>query len=180
MMSDYLENIPSVIRVAYGRVMVVSTSGEDICLLGKAWNNTQDRFKQIILHIPHQGVMHRRSLFEQHGQFDESFLITGDNELLLRELKTGDAFFINDIILTAMRQGGVSTGIKNSLIIMRETTRAGNMHGQTLSKTFWLMAMAKAYIRLLLMGVLGEQLLMKLLNFYSRFKRSMLFGMRKF
>jgi len=171
-MSEHLERLPSSIRVAYGQVMIVNPEGEKICLLGEPWEKRGDRFMQIILFIPHQGVMHRRNLFEQHGQFDESFQITGDNELLLRELKTADAFFIPGIIITAMRQGGISSELASSLLVMRETRYAAKMHSQRLPRWYWLMAMVKAYIKLLLWSMLGKRLVMKLLNIYSRVKRT--------
>ena len=170
--SEHLERLPSSIRVAYGQVMIVNPEGEKICLLGEPWEKRGDRFMQIILFIPHQGVMHRRNLFEQHGQFDESFQITGDNELLLRELKTADAFFIPGIIITAMRQGGISSELASSLLVMRETRYAAKMHSQRLPRWYWLMAMVKAYIKLLLWSMLGKRLVMKLLNIYSRVKRT--------
>jgi glycosyltransferase involved in cell wall biosynthesis len=177
-MSEHLERLPSSIRVAYGQVMIVNPEGEKICLLGEPWKKKGDRFMQIILFMPHQGVMHRRSLFEQHGQFDESFQITGDNELLLRELKTADPFFIPGIIITAMQQGGISSEPASSLLVMRETMYAATMHNQRLPRWYWLMAMAKAYIKLLLRGVVGDRLVMKLLNIYSRVKRIRPFGKR--
>lgn len=177
-MSDYLMKLPPIICVAYGQVMVVNAGGEKICLLGEPWGKTEDRFRQILLYMPHQGVMHRRILFEQHGQFDEFFRITGDNELLLRELKTADAFFIPDIVIAAMRQGGISSEINNFLVVMRETRRIAKIHNQCLPKSYCFIEMSKGYMKLLLLVILGKQLAMKLLNYYSRAKRIRQFGKR--
>ena len=54
-------------------------------------------------------LWYRRSLFEQHGMFDELFWIAGDYELLLRELKSADAEFIPGLIIVAMQQGSISS-----------------------------------------------------------------------
>ena len=60
-------------------------------------------------------LWYRRSLFEQHGIFDELFRIAGDYELLLRELNSADAEFIPGLITVAVQQGGISIGPQNSL-----------------------------------------------------------------
>lgn len=168
-MSKQLEKLPSNIRVAYGQVMTVNECGESLYLMGEHWQKVKERFNQVMC-IPHIGTMHRRSLFEQHGKYDESFCIAGDYELLLRELKTNDAYFIQDVIVAAMRVGGVSWVVSNFLLVKRETRRAVEMHSQRLSGWFRLMVMAKAYIKLMLWGVLGERLARKALVFYWRVK----------
>jgi glycosyltransferase involved in cell wall biosynthesis len=168
-MSEQLVKLPPNIRVAYGQVMIVNAYGEGLYHMGEHWQKVKKRFKQVMC-IPHIGTMHRCSLFEQHGQFDESFRIAGDYELLLRELKTNDAFFIQDVIVAAMRIGGISWELANSLLVMRENRRAVEMHCKCLPRWFWLMAIAKACIKLMLWGVLGERLARKALDFYRRVK----------
>jgi glycosyltransferase involved in cell wall biosynthesis len=174
-MSEQLGKIPSSIRVAYGQVMIVNKHGESLYLLGENWQKVKKHFNKVMC-IPHVGTMHRRSLFELHGKFDESFRIVGDYELLLRELKTNDAYFIQDVIVAAMRQDGISNEIANTLLIIRETKYAAEMHGQRLSRLYLLMA--KAYIKLLLRGLLGKRLVMKLINIYRRIKMNPPFGIK--
>jgi len=161
-----LEKLPASINVAYGQIMLINTDGENLYSVGEAWEKIKDRFK--VMCICHQGVMHRRGLFEQYGKFDESFHITGDYELLLRELKTSDAVFIPDIIIVAMRQGGISSKPVNTLLAMRELRRAQRMHGQLLPGWIWLMAMVRVYIRLLLWNSIGEQMTRKLIDLGRR------------
>jgi len=166
-MTAQLQAIPPDILVAYGQIMLLNNDGETLYPIGEPWEKIKDRFKQVMC-IPHQGVMHRRSLFGQHGKFDESFRITGDYELLMRELKTGDAVFIPDLITTGMRQGGISSDPANSLVAMREMRRAQQMHGQRLPGWIWIAAMARVYVRLLLWRILGEGLTRKALDMYRR------------
>lgn len=166
-MAAQLVMVPSGIRVAYGRIMLLNNKGENLYPIGEPWKKVKERFKQIMC-IPHPALMHRRSLFEQHGNFDESFSIAGDYELLLRELKTADAFFIPGLILAAMRQGGVSSDPANSLVGIRELRAAQRKNGQRWPGWIWLTAMANAYIRLLLWNLLGEHAARRILGFGRR------------
>jgi glycosyltransferase involved in cell wall biosynthesis len=162
-MTELLAKLPSNIGVAYAPVMLVNAEGEQLYPVGEPWGKLKERFKQLSC-IWHQGVMHRRSLFERHGQFDETFRIAGDYELLLRELKNADAVFIPDVIITAMRQGGISNKPANTLQTMRELRRAQKMHGQSRPGRLWLMATARVYVRLLLWNLIGEQATRRLLD----------------
>ena len=103
--------------------------------------------------ITHTGLMHRRSLFERHGNCDESFRIAGDYELLFRELQTGNAMFIPDLITIGMREGGVSSDPNNTLKAMQEIRLAQKINGQKLPGWFWVLAMLKVYICQLLRTV---------------------------
>jgi len=107
-------------------------------------------------------------LFEQRGQFDESFHIAGDYELLLRELKVADAFFISGLVTVAMRQGGISSTPANSLLQLREVRRAQRMHGQYFPGRFWLMATMSVCIRFLLWRTLGERMARRALDLGRR------------
>lgn len=158
-----LKNIPDSIRISYGQVMVVNAHGEPLCLTGEPWQNVKERFRQVMC-LPHQGVMHRRSLFEQYGKFDESFRIAGDYEFLLRELRYADAFFIQDCIVAAMRVGGIGSTHANSWLMLRETRRASRIHGQRLPGRFFLRSMAIEFVRRVLWKVLGERSAKKFLD----------------
>ena len=166
-MAAQMEKLPPDIRVAYGQIMMVNSDGTSLYTVGEPWEKIKGRFRQVMC-IPHPGAMHRRGLFGQHGQFDESFHIAGDYELLLRELKVADAFFISDLVTVAMRQGGISSTPANSLLQLREVRRAQRMHGQYFPGRFWLMAMMRVYIRLLLWNTLGERMARKALDLGRR------------
>jgi len=164
-MARSLTEVPDDINVVYGQIMLLNNDGMSLYTVGEPWENIKNRF-QAVMCVPHQGVMHRQRLFEKHGQFDESFRIAGDYELLLRELKVRDAQFIPKLIVTGMRQGGVSSDPGNTLKAMREIRRAQKMHGQRLPRTIWVLAMVRVYVRLVLWRVLGESMTRKLLDVY--------------
>jgi glycosyltransferase involved in cell wall biosynthesis len=152
----HMEKLPPDIRVVYGQVMLVNLDGESLFPMGEPWEKVKERFKHT-MSIPHPGLMYRRSFFGLHGLFDESYRIAGDYELLLRELKKADAFFIPDLIITAMRQGGVSTNPENSLRALYENQRIHRMHGRCIPGHVWLMEVMVWCIHLLIWKLFGER-----------------------
>jgi glycosyltransferase involved in cell wall biosynthesis len=166
-MAIQLAMIPSNINVAYGQIMLLNNLGENLYVIGEPWGKVKERFKQI-MSIPHPGLMHRRSLFEQYGNFDESFRIGGDYELLLRELKTADALFIPDIITVGMRQGGLSSSPSNSIETLLEARRAQKMHGLPIPSLIWILAITRVYFRLQLWNMLGEKRGKKLIDWVRK------------
>lgn len=162
-MTTALHALPPSIRVAYGQIMLLNHDGQSLYPVGEPWPKVKERFKQLMC-IPHQGAMHRRSLFDAHGGFDESFRIAGDYELLLRELKSEDAVFVPDLILVGMRHCGVSSDPGNALVSLRELRRAQRMHGESFPGLVWLAAMARVYVRLMLWRILGETATRKILD----------------
>lgn len=165
--SEQLVSLPENIRVAYGQVMLLTNNGARQYPIGEPWGEIKERFKQFMC-IPHPGTMHHRSLFEQRGYFDDSFRIAGDYELLLRELKIADAFFISDLIMVGMRQGGISSSPTNTLKSIWEIWRAQRKNGRNFPGRIWLMALTRAYARLLLVNLFGESAVTGLLDFRRR------------
>ena len=162
-MSIALLKVPDNIKLVYGQVMLVNTKCENLYPVGEPW----EKFKRLFfkgLCLPHQGVMHRYELFDQIGKFDESFRIGADYELLLRELKSADAVFIPDIILTGMRQGGLSSNPLNSIETMHEIRRAQKMHGYFYPSFYWIRALVRVHIKLFLWNSIGEEHTRKLLD----------------
>jgi len=149
---EFLVKLPLDIRVAYGQIMLVNNNSESLYTIGKPWEKVKARFMQL-MSIPHPGAMHRSSMFKELGQYDESFRIAGDYELLLRELKSNNACYIPNLITVAMTQGGISSDPANSLLVMREMRRAQKMHGQQFPGWIWLIVIARVYVRLLLSWV---------------------------
>ena len=162
-MAEKLVAAPRHINVVYGQTMLLTESGSELFRVGQPWEKMKRRFTQVMC-LPHPAVMHRHSLFLQHGTFDESFRIAADYEFLLRELKFGNAVFIPEVTLTAMRQGGISSTPANTILSLEEVRRAQRKHGILMPGRMWTLALARAYIRLFLWNSIGEKLTRKLLD----------------
>lgn len=162
-MAEQLVLVPPDIRVAYGQIMLLNNNDAELYAVGEQWSAVKNRFKQTMC-VPHPAVMHRHSLFVQHGNFDESFRIAGDYELLLRELQTNDAFFIQGIVMTAMRQGGVSSDPTNTLQGLREVRLAQIKNGLHWPGLGWRVAVLRTYTRLFLWRLLGDKQARKMLD----------------
>ncbi|WHZ28764.1 MAG: hypothetical protein OJF51_003562 [Nitrospira sp.] len=168
-MAAHLKTLPLSIRVAYGRIIRINDDGQMTQPAGESWEQVRKSFKQYMC-IPHVGTMHRRTLFELHGTFNESFRIAGDYELLLRELKTGDAAFIPDIITAVQRLGGMSTNVANKFKVYREFLYAQRMHGQRWPGKHLLKMMTRDSLQLLLWKTVGDQSARKLLDLRRRLR----------
>ena len=162
-LSYHLSLVPENIKIAYGQIMIIDAAGSALYSLGESWGSLKKRFQQLMC-LPHPAVMHRRSMFAMHGMFDESFRIAGDYELLLRELKEGEAQFLPDIVVTAMRQGGISSNPANNLIALQEVRCAQRKNGVSTLKAHWLLALGRAYLGLILFKLFGVSFTRRLLN----------------
>jgi hypothetical protein len=127
-------------------------------------------FKKI-MNLPHPGLMHRRSLFEVKGRFDETFKIAGDYEMLLRILIDGNAKFLGNAILVGMTHGGMSSDMPTSLLAYREVRRAQRIHGLRMPSAKWVFAISRVYIRIILWKILGETLTRKILDLGRKIRR---------
>jgi len=124
-------------RVQYGE-------GRAARIIGRPWRWEQFNRYMTVAHV---GSMHRRSLFDRLGPYNDSFRITGDYELLLRagpDLLT--AYIPN--ITVRMGVDGISSGQSNKVFC--EADRAKRMHsglpGWQITAQRWL-AITKHRIR---------------------------------
>ncbi len=115
-------------RLVYGQVAIISTAGKFIRYEGRPWEEVRGEF-QSVMSIPHPGLMHHRRLFEECGHFDESFKITADYDLLLRELPTHPAAFVSDIVTVGIQRGGVSYSPATMPHMLQELARVRRKHG---------------------------------------------------
>jgi len=162
-MAPHLSKAYPPYRIVYGSVSMINEDGEQLQQVGKPWSKVRRGFLSLMT-LPHQGVMHHRSLFEVHGVFDERFQIAGDYELLLRELAGGEALFIPDVIVTGMQLGGVSNDPAQSLFLMKEMREAHRRHMNGKSGWRWWLAYIKVRVRHALWHWLGEARARKLLD----------------
>jgi glycosyltransferase involved in cell wall biosynthesis len=117
-------------RVVYGSVNVVDASGLVLSTVGLPWPAVRGEFLDHMA-VPHQAVFHHRSLFDRNGRFDERYRISGDYELLLRELVEHDAMFVPDLIIADMGSGGLSDRPETRFTLAREFHHARRTHGLT-------------------------------------------------
>jgi len=150
-------------RIVYGRLNFVSERGDVLDVLGEPWGRYRTRFLQGFM-LPHQAVFHHRSLFATHGPFDESFRVSGDYEMLLRELKSADALFVPDVVVAGYQFGGGSSAPRNSLIVLKERKRAWAQNGVRGPRVLWYMAEMRVLLRVALWRILGERITKRLLD----------------
>jgi len=166
-MMGLIADLPADIQIAYGQVALVDDAGSEQALLGQEWSEIKQQFKHIMC-IPHPAVFHRRTLFEQSGNFNDRFKIAGDYEMLLRALKNGDAFSLMGLIVVAMRVGGISSKPRNAIDSFKEMRLAQKIHGQKMINSVLALRIFKEYLRVALWTVLGEKYAKKLLDFMRR------------
>jgi glycosyltransferase involved in cell wall biosynthesis len=160
---EYLINISIHINIVYGKVMMLNTNGEKMFLVGQPWDEIKYSFKRV-MSLPHQGVMHRKVLFDKYGKFDESFRINGDHEFLMRELLTSIPYYIPDIVFAGHSMGGISTNRKNALLLLFEQRKAQKIHGIKCAGINWIKSMIKAYLFLFSEKIIGSTNTEKIIN----------------
>jgi glycosyltransferase involved in cell wall biosynthesis len=114
------------IRLVYGRIASIKKNGEIISYLGEPW----DKHTSLKNHEmpPHPGMMHHKNIFKEHGCFNESFQIAADYELLLRELKVREGYFVSNLTVAAVQYGGISSNIKHLKRLILEDIKARRLN----------------------------------------------------
>jgi glycosyltransferase involved in cell wall biosynthesis len=123
-LAPHLARASSIARVAYAQIRLESGG----TLIGGPWDAVRPAFWRGMA-IPHQATFHHTDLFAQRGNFDESFRIAGDYELLLRELVHRDPVFVPGVIAVEMGTSGLSSRPGNRVLRITEFERARRMHG---------------------------------------------------
>ncbi len=111
-------------------------------IIGQAWSWPSFQNHMTTAHV---ASMHKRSLFQTYGQYDASYRIVGDYELLLRPGAALKAHFI-PIVTAEMRTGGAS----DSFSSLHEAERAKVMTGgrrRSLARLDLFLAKLKLFIR---------------------------------
>lgn len=153
--------------IAYGKIQLLDRDGNPMFELGEPWDKLENQFKKKMC-LPHPAVLHRRSLFDTLGGFDPEFRIAGDYEFLIRSMKGQTPQFLGDLVVTAMRPGGLSSNPSNTIRGLKEAYRAQQKNGQ---KVLWLprlMAWLRVYMRLIIMRLFGIRATSVLLDFGRR------------
>lgn len=142
-------------RAVHGRLHLVAPGGSEAVVFGRPWAQARSAFLAGTM-IPHPGLLHHRSLFEDHGLFDESYRIAGDYEMLLRELIDREALFV-DRLIVEMGFGGMSSKPGAIYRNLHEIQRARAAHGLTHTPARLRMALAAAWLGTWILRILGEK-----------------------
>jgi hypothetical protein len=141
--------------VVYGRIHLVTENGVVGEVLGRPWREARRAFLAGTM-IPHPGTLHHRSLFEEHGFFDETYRIAGDYDLLLREVLTREPAFV-DRVTVDMRFGGMSSKPGAILGNLHEIQRARANRGLRGTPARLRLAFAAAWIGDAIRTTLGDR-----------------------
>lgn len=155
------------IAIAYGKVAIVSRDGQVLAIHGEDYDRTRQKLYKV-MPICHQGIFHRRSVFESHGGFDESFRISGDYALLLRELKDRHAKFMADVVIAAVEWGGASSNPSEALLVPIEEARARKLNGFPVYHLAWVWLIIKAFARYSIQRTLGDKAFRRIGDLYRR------------
>lgn len=119
---ERLSQLPTEAMIAYGQVEMIDTDMGNV-RAGAPWAQLAKRF-HYMTNLPHQGVFHRRRLFETVGCFDLSFRIVADYELLHRHITKQPPTYMGDLLVAHCKVGGLSTSYEYRTQVLNECRRA--------------------------------------------------------
>lgn len=105
-------------------------------------------------------LVFKRSVFTELGIFDTGFIICADYDMIARVVKSKFKIKYVDKLITAMREGGVSTNYKFEVIKKREHLRVYRRHANPVSNQ-WIFNLFKKLIKALLLNTIFKQRLLK-------------------
>ena len=105
-------------------------------------------------------LVFKKSVFEQLGVFDTSFVISADYDLIARVVKSNLKIKYVGKLITAMREGGMSTNYKFEILKKREHLRVYKRHATQKSKK-WIFNLYKKLVKSVLLNTLFKQRLLK-------------------
>jgi len=111
---------PGSVEFISSRVELVTATLERVRITGAPWGWPALQRAMVVAHV---GAVHHRSLFAKYGNFDTSYRLVGDHELLLRARGELRSRYI-DTITASMRVGGASsasTALRESIRAKHET-----------------------------------------------------------
>ncbi len=83
--------------------------------------------------------------------------MAGEYELLLRELTKNDPLFVPNVILSAMRHGGISSNTQNSFHLLKEMLYARKLHFSRFPSIYWAVSFVKVFARMVLIEIFGDE-----------------------
>ena len=159
-----LLSLNSNLKLAYCRVAIVNAQQELMYIAGEGWHLAKPKLKTA-MSVPHQGLLYRRSWFEEYGLFDTTYKIAGDYENFLRGQPKETAIFISNCTLAGMTQGGISSTPENSIELLKEMGRAQRIHFSRMPNLYLMLAFFRVYTRIFLQKCLGVRKTYQFLDF---------------
>lgn len=156
------------IRYVYGKINLLSSGTRVISEWGTPWAEAKKDILQYMT-VTHCCAFHHRSLFEEYGNFNDSFRITGDYEFLLREFSRGKDALFADQLFAAMHAGGLSANIRLKLRAAREHVRARRLNHLPANIRDRIL-LTKAWTANLLARTIGVSALNKISDFYRQLR----------
>jgi len=125
-----------------GRIMLISESGDELREFGQSydWNIFRNN-----MNLAHLSSLHNRRLYVLYGNYDVSYKICGDYELLLRPKSALKVKFIDELFAN-MAVGGISFG---SFMALSEARKA-KLHHKVNKRSIILMQYCLSVLMLLL------------------------------
>lgn len=120
------------------RIEIIDKKGNTVRIKGWKWE--WPKFLREVT-VAHPGSLHARSFFEKYGDFDITYKITGDFELLLRPRQNFKTAYINKVT-AKMTEGGASDSVKAIIEHYKAATITGGS-----SKLIAYMNMMNVYIK---------------------------------
>ena len=71
--SRFLKGRDPKTKVVYGKNHIINSKGDLLYTIGRPWKELRSRFYKTRCCLPHQGLMHHRTVFDDIGVFDDSF-----------------------------------------------------------------------------------------------------------
>jgi glycosyltransferase involved in cell wall biosynthesis len=150
-----LKELEPSIDIAYGRVRLVNKDNETIVDVGKNWEKSRKCMKEKMC-IPHQGVFHKRSLFNRFGNFNTEYRISSDYDFI-RRINLDQNIYYMGLIVSCMHVGGISSDQKNTFVRLEEIRQINKKHGSGIPGPLWLITYINACFRHSLFFLLGEK-----------------------
>lgn len=165
-----LDKLSTTVDIAYGNVRLVSCNEEKILDAGKSWEKSSKCIKEKMC-IPHQGILHNRSLFKKHGNFSTAYSIASDYEFIRRVLDTAKVEYLNTLI-TCMQVGGISSDPKYTFKRLKEIREINKIYGSHIPGPRWLITYSNACFRRVLILLVGENNGNSILDFFRELSGS--------
>jgi glycosyltransferase involved in cell wall biosynthesis len=142
-------------RIVYGRMDLITRMGIVAQTVGQPWARSRADFLSGFM-FPHPGALHHRSLFAEHGNFNEAYRYAGDYEFLLRELVARNAEFVDRVIVD-MAVRGMTARPETIHRVLLEVDRARRAHGLGEPSARLRLALATSWLGARIHAVLGER-----------------------